>query len=256
MVRLNGNPRFGLASADEAGRQAALDFTRTARDAADRLNQRCGRMAVVAVEVHSAPSLAVAEAASARDRFAESLKEIMAWDWGGARIVVEHCDAFRSGHPSIKGFLSIDDEIGALRDANRSAARPGGIAVNWGRSVLETYRTETAVRHVAAARGAGLLSGLMFSGCSGAETPYGAWQDSHMPPAIDPGLTHGEPKSLLTRSEIVACMAAAEPRTLDYVGAKIAIRPDTTPPAERAAFNRDILTLLDRALWDAGVRAA
>jgi len=58
-----------------------------------------------------------------------------------------------------------------------------GIVVNWGRSVLEARSAEGALQHIALARQHGLLAGLMFSGASGQDTPYGAWRDSHMPPA-------------------------------------------------------------------------
>ena len=56
MGRLQADKSFGLASADEAGRQAALAMARDARAAVARLNEAVGRTAVITVEVQSAPS--------------------------------------------------------------------------------------------------------------------------------------------------------------------------------------------------------
>ena len=47
-----------------------------------------GRM--LAVEVHSAPN--TTGAASSSTAFAESLREILSWDWEGAHLVVDPCE--------------------------------------------------------------------------------------------------------------------------------------------------------------------
>jgi hypothetical protein len=98
------------------------------------------------------------------------------------------------------------------------------------------------------ARIAGLAqSGLMFSGASGADTPYGAWQDSHMPQAPAEGLRHGAEGSLMTEAEIGHTLAAARGAALDFVGAKIAIRPPETGVEARLGRVGDLLALLARA---------
>jgi hypothetical protein len=246
MGALQKDKTFGLASADAAGRKAALAFAGEARAAVARLNAAVGRNAVVAVEVQSAPSQGAAGGKGTAAAFAASLAEIAGWDWQGARIVVEHCDAFRPGHPPIKGFLGLDDELAAIAEANRTAPRPISVAINWGRSVLETRKTETAVAHISQARKAGALAGVMFSGASGAPTPYGAWEDSHIPHAPTPGLAHGAEGSLLTEGEIRAALAAAGPG-LDILGLKIAVRPADAPVSTRLGLIGDLLTLIGRA---------
>ncbi len=246
MGRLQADKTFGLASADEAGRQAALAMARDARAAVARLNEAVGRAAVIAVEVQSAPSRGSAGGVGSAEAFARSLAEIAAWDWFGARVVVEHCDAHRPGHPQHKGFLSLEDELAAIARANDRARRPLGVNVNWGRSVLETHDAGTAVAHVEAARRAGALSGLMFSGASGAATPYGAWQDTHMPQAPAEGLRHGAEGSLMTEAEIARTLAAARGAALDFVGAKIAIRPPEAAVEARLGLVGDLLALLAR----------
>jgi len=247
MGRLQGDRHFGLASADEGGRQAALAMRSAARAAVARLNEAAGRAAVIAIEVQSAPSRGPAGGVGNVEAFARSLAEIAAWDWFGARIVVEHCDAHRPGNPQHKGFLSLADELAAIASANATARAPIGVVVNWGRSVLETHEAGRAVAHVAAAAAAGALAGIMFSGTSGAETPYGVWQDTHMPHAPAPGIAHAAPGSLMTEAEIARSLAAAAGARLDILGAKIAIRPAEAPVAARLGMVGDLLALIDRA---------
>jgi hypothetical protein len=247
MGTLQKDKAFGLASADESGRQAALAMAREARAAVARLNEAAGRAAVVAVEVQSAPSRGPAGGTGTADAFARSLAEIAAWDWFGARIVVEHCDEHRTGHPQHKGFLSLADELAAIARANGAARRPLGVNVNWGRSVLETHDAGRAVEHVEAAARAGALSGIMFSGASGADTPYGAWQDTHMPHAPAAGLRHGAAGSLMTEAEIRRTLAAARGVALDFLGAKIAIRPPEAGVEARLGMVGDLLAILARA---------
>jgi hypothetical protein len=247
MGRLQADKAFGLASVDEAGRQAALDMARQARAAVARLNEAVGRAAVIAVEVQSAPSRGLAGAVGSAEAFARSLEQIASWDWFGARIVVEHCDAHRAGHPQHKGFLSLDDELAAIGRANGAARRPIGVNVNWGRSVLETHDVGRPVAHVEAACRAGALRGIMFSGVSGADTPYGIWQDTHMPQAPAEGLPHGAAGSLMTEAEIRRTLAAAEGAALDFLGAKIAIRPPEAPVQARLDMVGDLLGMLARA---------
>ena len=245
MGALQKDKSFGLASDDAAGRKAALDFAKNAKDAVGRLNDAVRRTAVVAVEVHSAPNQGAGGKGS-QTAFADSLAEVAGWDWQGARIVIEHCDAFRPGHRAIKGFLTLDDELAAIAKANRSARSPIGICINWGRSVLETYKTETVVQHIRQARDAGALSGLMFSGASGAATPWGAWEDSHMPQAPAAGISHAAEGSLLTEAEIKAALAAAGPK-LDFVGVKIAVRPAEAAVPTRLGLIGDLIALADRS---------
>ena len=52
MQTLVKDKTFGLASDDAAGRKAAIDFARKAKDAVARINAAVGRNAVIAVEVH------------------------------------------------------------------------------------------------------------------------------------------------------------------------------------------------------------
>ncbi len=53
---------------------------------------------------------------------------------------------------------------------------PVGLAVNWARSVLEGQDVTDPVKHATAAARAGLLSGVMFSGCSDRSDSKCVWQ--------------------------------------------------------------------------------
>ena len=247
MGTLSTNKHFGLASVDSGGRKAALEMARSANAAVKRLNGAVGRHAVIAVEVHSAPSQGPAGGTGSAAAFAESLAELAAWDWQGARIVIEHCDAARAGHPQHKGFLSLTDELAAIAKANKAARLPIGININWGRSVLETHKVETAVEHIAQARNAGALSGIIFSGASGEATPYGAWQDTHMPHGQAAGISHFAAGSLMTEDAIKRALAATAGAKLDFLGVKIAIRPADATVAARLGLVNDLIQLIDRA---------
>ena len=152
--------------------------------------------------------------------FAESLDEILGWDWQDTALVVEHCDAPRPGRRAEKGFLSFRDETEIVR-AFRQQGRDVGMLVNWARSVIETGESRTAADHVAAARAAGVLSGLMFSGCSPEATEFGyPWIDAHLP-AVE---VEGAPaSSMLNAHEIARCLREAG--ELRFTGLKIGLAP-------------------------------
>nr|WP_246223648.1 DUF4862 family protein [Pseudarthrobacter psychrotolerans] len=66
------------------------------------------------------------------------------------------------------------------------------VAVNWARSVIESRDTTAPDRHVELARQAGVLAGVVHSGCSPRPTPFGgAWDDAHLPLALGRTSTEG-----------------------------------------------------------------
>jgi len=246
MAAMANNPPVGLASDDPVGREAALAFVRQARDAIAALNAACGRRVVDAIEIHSAPDQT--RAASSVAALTASLATLVQWDWQGARLVIEHCDAHVPGQVASKGFLSLADEIAAIETTNARYGSQLGIVVNWGRSVLEARSAEGALQHIQLAKQHGLLAGLMFSGASGQDTPYGAWRDSHMPPA--PGVAGGigAEGSLLTDAALQDCLRASDGGQLPILGLKIGIRPLEASLDERMAHLSHALSRLDTAL--------
>lgn len=218
MRRLASDPRFGLASADADGRAAAVAEATRMLEAAERLNDACGRRAVIAVELHSAPVAALdpdgrsAGIAALR----ASLEDLVASGAGdGTALVVEHCDAIVPGRAPEKGFLDAADELAAL---DGMPARVG-MAVNWGRSAIELRDGEAVAAQIAEVAASGRLRGLMLSGASDVATAFGpAWIDAHHPPVPTSDVPFGEPASLLTVERVTAAVAAAG--AVDWTGLK------------------------------------
>ena len=245
MAAMAKNPLTGLASDDASGRQEALAFVRQARDAIATLNAACGSHVVDAIEIQSAPDKT--RAASSVASLTASLAELVQWDWQGARVVIEHCDAHVPGQVASKGFLSLADEITAIEATNTRYGSDVGIVVNWGRSVLEARSAQGALDHIQLARRHGVLAGLMFSGASGQDTPYGAWRDSHMPPAPATAGGMGAEGSLLTVAAMHECMVASDGQQLPILGLKIGIRPLDATLESRMAHLSSGLERLDAA---------
>jgi len=199
--------RFGLASLDPDGRRAAVELVRGAHAATVAMSDRAGRPVVAAVELQSAASVDP----SARDAhvaaLADSLDEIAGWDWRGARVLLEHCDSALGVRP-VKGFLPLDDELRALAALDPAAGV--GVGVNWGRSVLETRDTATAVDHVRRADALGLLGARAYSGVAATDNPLGdAWADNHVAAAGPLAVGAGLGSSLLTAAEVESFATAA-----------------------------------------------
>jgi hypothetical protein len=250
MANIGTSATFGLASDDAKGREAALAFARKAQEAVVRWNNRAeGAGKVIAVEIHSAPNVTKPGASSSADAFTESLVELASWDWQGATLVVEHCDAPAadpSAQPASKGFLTLADEIKAVKACNAKINGGIGIGINWARSVLETRNTDTPVAHIKEAAEAGLLKGLMFSGCTGEANAYGPWKDCHMPHAPTRGANFAAEGSLMTAAKISEAINAARSTNLLYSGCKITALHDPTGSdvALRVGLNKDLLAIL------------
>lgn len=212
MQRLTAAHAFGLASTDRDGRKAALDFVSGVREYALALADEGHR--VEAVELHSAPPLR-----SSADFLEQSLKEVLDWNWGDTRVLIEHCDAPRADSKPEKGFLTFEEELDVISSLQSQGSRNLGMVINWGRSVIESRNPGTAVEQVARAREAGVLAGVMFSGCSPVSTEFGyPWIDAHLP-AVE---VEGAPRSsLLNHDEIQRCLAAAGP--VPIIGFKIGL---------------------------------
>lgn len=225
MERLGPDPHFGLASADAGGRARALEWLEGARRVIAHLHRFLGRPVVKAVAVHSAPRLG-GGAASHVERLAESLTALRQRDWGGATLLLEHCDAFRRGQAPDKGFLGIEDEALAARQS--CGGTPLSLMINWGRSAVESRSASGPLEHIRRAREAGLLGGLFFSGAVASHPQYGDWRDSHAP------FQTSLPGSLLTPSAAAqALQAAGDP---PFLGLKMQPKPASLGLAERIAF--------------------
>ena len=219
-IRGRTDPAYGLASTDETGRRAALAVTRALRDAVARSG-----LTVIAVELQSAPART-----GDLDSFVRSLTEIAGWDWSGARLVIEHCDAHVPAHPPEKGFLSLDAELTAAAEVGM------GVVVNWARSAIETRTVDGPTDHVAQA--GERLAGVLFSGVAPTQVgDFPAWADAHLPPAPH------EPASLLTADAIAATLAKSG--DLEFTGVKVGARSGDRTPVDRAEGVLAALAMVD-----------
>ena len=214
MRRATEMPGYGIASRDAGGRAAAIGDLRRVRADVERLSG-----AVELIALHTAP-----RGGGDPSALAASLAELRTWDWGGARLVVEHCDAVRPGRPYEKGFLALADELGALEGTDI------GLWMNWGRSVIELRDPDAVTTQIRDAAASGRLVGLTFSGAAAQDGPYGgAWIDTHPP------LLSADPasKSLLDDAHVAAALAEAP--AVPALGLKVSRLPSDRTAADVTA---------------------
>ena len=200
--RLTDDPAFGLASTDDQGRRAAVEWITEVRQAAEDLNQLTGEETVSFVHVHSAPGMR-----ASADAFQRSLADLEADDRFRAEVVIEHCDAYSPIFPGDKRFLSLITELAVADDC--------GFAISWGSSALEWQNPDRPRQHVEILAEAGRLRGLVFSGVAAIDTRWGrAWTDLQLPLSID------EPASLMTPQRVTDCVSIAGDGVA-YLGARV-----------------------------------
>ena len=232
MQGLSREASLGLASLDREQRKQALRVVERMRARVAQIQDHCGRVAVKAVTLHSAPRPPYASAAALR----ASLEELSQRDWSGADLWLEHCDAYAPGF--VKGFLPLNDERSVVKGL------PVKISLNWGRSMIET-RNAAFVRQQILLLG-DALGGFFFSGTAANDALYGAWQDNHSPIG-DEYHESWHPKSgLLTLDEIEACVRLL-PVSCE-VGLKVQPAPSSLSLQERIRFARQQIQLLNKGL--------
>ena len=201
MSRISQSNSYGLASGDRDGRQAAIADVQKINDAVRRFNDSRQKKVVSVVELHTAPRK-VGDVHS----LASSLEEIASWNWDGASLAIEHCDAWVEGQQPEKGFLTIDQEMEAIQSSGVEV----GIFINWGRSAIELRDADKVADQIAIVRGSGLLQGLIFSGASDKDGIFGsAWIDAHNPFRKSERHIYGDPLSLLTETQAELAINAA-----------------------------------------------
>lgn len=213
LMQLNQSDSYaGLASIQEAGRQKAIRLISEINQYVQQMHHVFGRQLVKAIHLHSSPTSDDQALRGDKDAFKSSLVEIVKMDWQGAVLNIEHCDAYKQGQKSTKGYLSLDDEIVVIQELGAY-----GIVLNWARSVIEYRSTQGALKQLRQVLKADLLRGYFFSGCTDKPSGvYANWQDKHMPPAaIEPG-------SLLTHEQIKIILDELRPKLTEiYLGIKV-----------------------------------
>jgi len=247
MGQLARNPHFGIASTNEAGRQAALAFYQQAQQAIFKLNNHLKKEAVSFLKIHTAPKI-TENTESSIQALQRSLETMQSWNWYGAKLVIEHCDAYILGQEAEKGFMLLEDEITAVKLVNSKLNSDVGISINWGRSAIETRDTNGPLQHIKQAYLNGLLKGIIFSGTSDIDGPYGQWKDTHMPPAQAIYIPSYAENSLLTMEQIEKSMQQCDYQKLDFIGGKISLSPNQASVNQRISYIKSLITLLDHVL--------
>lgn len=249
MKALGNGSNVGLASRSSKGIKKAFKLYQKAQNAIRQLNDYIGRNVIKAVHITSAPGNMKNKVNGSGEAFRDSLAEISSWDWCGAKVVVEHCDAYCPGLKPQKGFLSLDDEINAILSINEKSNTNVGVTINWGRSVIEKRSVDGAVEHIKASSRAGILSGIMFSGVTDKiDSPYGPWKDLHMPPPKAYDMEFYAENSLMTFQNMEATLLACDMDMIEYIGIKLLAMPENTSIERRVGLNRDAMKLLDRII--------
>ncbi len=241
------NANFGIASDDEQGRKEAVAMHKRANQLLHKMNDRYGRQSIIAIEIATGPTIPVKGVSASKESLLHSLEEILAWDWGGAKIVIEHCDVSREGEPIVKGFQKLEQEIEVLKSL--ASDHEVGILINWARSAIEGRSSQTPVEHLKMATEHNLLSGLIFSGTSSADALYGSWNDNHMPFAQAFDVKYFEENSLLTQEAVQDSLAAVDFEKLDYIGVKLLSMPlDSHDIKRRIGLNEDAIFILNKII--------
>jgi len=223
--------RFGLASPDETGRLAAVAMAHEMLETIKAINDTAGRQLVMAVEVQSAPGFNERAYHPDPNALSRSLQHLGRLDWGGAAVMVEHCDAFVEGQAPQKGFLTLTQEIAVLRGL---AGSPIGLSLNWGRSLIELRDPERVVEHTREASASGLLRGFTLSGTAGTDNAVGlAWADSHLAFADTLDTQYAEPASIMTIAYADASLRLMN--DLLFLAVKTNWPGSRKDPSERAA---------------------
>ena len=247
MLNLEKNPKFGLASDDVLGRKEAIAMHARVNNTLHTMNEKYCKKSIIAVQVASAPSMSVTGVSSSTDSLFKSLDEILRWDWGGAKIIIEHCDKFIPMQPFEKGFLSIDNEIDTLLKI--SSLYNVGITINWARSAIEERSSIAPINHLKLVAKRNLLAGLIFSGTSENDTLYGKWKDNHMPFSFSDSLDYHEVNSLLNFKNISETLACIDLNNIDYLGIKLLPMPMGNFDIDRrVGINFEAISALDKIL--------
>lgn len=201
MSRIGQTVHYGLASNDKDGRKAAINDLRNFNEAVHNFNDARQRQVVSVIEIHTAP-----RKTGDVHPLASSLEEIASWNWGGASLAIEHCDAWVEGQQPEKGFLTLNQEIEAIQLSGVDI----GLFINWGRSAIELRSADRVAEQITSARESGFLQGLIFSGASDQDGVFGpAWIDAHYPFRKSERHIYGDPLSLLTETQAELAINAA-----------------------------------------------
>jgi hypothetical protein len=177
MQRMALQSDFGLASPSAVGRDSALAFYQSLFAQIEELASLRSDLRFIGIECHSGPR------APNQNAFSRSLASLLANDFflkfPDVKMLIEHCDSWRTDRPVAKGFLRLSEAVAV---ATEYAERGVGMTLNWGRSFIDTQSEVGVTVQLETVISTGLLSGLIYSGASLGHPMYGSsFEDSHAP---------------------------------------------------------------------------
>ena len=230
------HPKAGLASISEPDRRRAVALVQKMRLYVEEIERLFERSLVKSIHLYSSPTNSASRQQGSKEALQRSLVEIIAMDWGGSVLNLEHCDAWTPNHSAEKGFLSLAEEIETLQSVGGI-----GLILNWGRSAIEGRSLNGPLQHIREALAHRLLCGFVFSGCTDdPNSPYGAWKDSHMPPSMFC------PESLLGEKEMTQVFELLKNEELS-LGVKVSNRCSTKNSQNAIALNLETIAMLEAA---------
>ena len=243
---IKDNPYFGLSSVNTKSRLKAIKMYKRAFNSIKKIKNRFGEKSLKGIFITSSPLNNKSLHHATKEFFFESLAELISWDWGNTKIIVEHCDAFTKKNPiPKKGFLSIEEEIGVIKKINYKFNSNIGVVINWGRSAIENRSKSGPIQHIKYAIKNKLLDGIMFSGTtSNNNNLYGLWSDLHMPPAPHNDYEYFERESLMTYENIKETLMNCNLTSLKFIGIKLLALPENSSMEKRVGINENSLNLL------------
>ena len=247
---IKDDPYFGLSSVNRKSRLNAIKMYKRAFSSVKKIKNRLGEKSLKGIFITSAPLNNKSLRNATKEFLFESLAELISWDWGNTRIIVEHCDAFTEKNliPK-KGFLSLEEEIDAIKKVNHEFNSNIGVVINWGRSAIELRSADGPNQHSKLTTKNELLAGIMFSGTTpNNNNLYGSWSDLHMPPAPYKDYEYFEEESLMTYENIKETLMNCDLTLLEFIGVKLLAFPVNSSMEKRVGINENSLNLLNEII--------
>ena len=194
------HPKYGLGSADESARTAALADAREVLDHCTELAQN--NIRICHLETHSGQRCGSTLAHGlALYRSLAELKDQIESTLPQTHLTLELTDNLPADHPiafpgAKKACLNQDNAIEVLNALNQSADKPVGLIINWGRLLINGDKPLVNIGQILDSQVP--LAGVILSGAGA--TPHG-FADSHN--------SHLDPASGFSAEDAQACAQPA-----------------------------------------------
>jgi len=238
--------KIGLASTDEGSRLIALQIHKKAYESFLEFNNHFGINIFENIHLSSAPCHQ--QQNSSVSSFTKSLEEIIKWNWDSSKIFIEHCDKYNLEGRFEKGYLSLEEEILAIKNV---ASNNIGFVVNTGRSSIEGKKIETVNEHIELICNHNIPVGIIFSGTSNVDNSPLKWKDLHVPFGCFNTSKFPYKNSILSKSNVKKIFNNLEHflNQINFFGFKLMpLDPKNASIKKRIGINEDAIKVLNSFL--------